>query len=173
MSATTATAPPSFRRYYVRAVAYSVPTAVMATAYLLSPAESTLGFYTLAAQVIPVLLLALALEARVAPLDVLGPSVAAFSVEGSLVFFRVVEGAIVVAALAIAELCALAPVVQDEAASGNARVVVMAIAGGCAAIGVLAFAGWSTTLGAEHAAAVEVRLAAIKKRKRKRRRRRT
>ena len=154
---------------YVRLLPFAIPPAVAVAGLTVGPDESSLRFYEIAAQIIPVLLLVLAVEGRIARLSALrglrayidqaGQDVSArvrtglrmaldanlLEEEVFLAMGRTVYGAVVVLFLAVGEVAALHPVINQSATDGNFRFVFAAILGGLAAISVFAFFGWPSS----------------------------
>jgi hypothetical protein len=134
-------------------VAVLVAAAAYIAGFLLSAPEAELNFYTTAAQVIPVLLLALAIEARVfrppqrkrwSPTtddEPLAAFVARRGKEVNDLADYLAETAVVVAvplSLAVGEIFALLPVMSGDAAGGHAKPVLASILAGLG--GVVGFA---------------------------------
>jgi hypothetical protein len=121
------------------------PLGAMFIGYTGSPAEATLSFYATAAQIIPVLLLVLAVEFqffsyRAIPLpQELGTDRQATRL--AIRLNRMIAALATLTALIIGELAALHPVAIGSALSGNPRVVYAAIGGALGAIVALALAG--------------------------------
>jgi len=126
-------------------------------AAITSPQEATNGFYTTAAQIIPVLLLVLAVELGFFRFRLAAPEQLRMSRGGRLPTARDVEAGMESAELAVSirslvalatllaltvgEFVALHPVAQGDESTGNPRVVYGALAAGVAAIAALAVLG--------------------------------
>ena len=144
---------------------FAATLAAFVLGFVMSPAEAAMGFYDAAAQIIPVLLLVLAVELRFLQLGGLPsatwllavrPEDAAKGVTdragaaarrlerflgegGGVTVVRATIGVGTIVALAAAEFIALHPLSLDDAAAGNPRWIYGALCAATAAIAVLAF----------------------------------
>ena len=144
---------------------FAATLAAFVVGFVMSPDEAAIGFYDATSQIIPVLLLVLAVELRFLHLSGLpspafllalrpedaekGASERASAVArrverffgegGSLPVVRATVGIGTILALAIGEFIALHPLSVDDAATGNPRWIYGALCAGIAAIAVLAF----------------------------------
>ena len=144
----------------------------------LSPAEASMGFYSASAEIIPVLLLTLAVQARLFQLPTMRRVFALWSgiasstsradvddalthVErfgegiGSLRHFleRTVLGVALLGLLVAAQFAALHPLGTGDAGDGNPEVVYIALATGFLMVGALAMTGGIEAVGPEAAPA--------------------
>lgn len=143
---------------------FAATLAAFVAGFVMSPAEAAMGFYDATAQIIPVLLLVLAVELRFLHLSglpsaafllALRPedaekgageraSAAAHRVErfveqgGGAAVVRAVVGIGTILALAVGEFIALHPLSVDDAAAGNPRWIYGALCAATAAIAALA-----------------------------------
>jgi hypothetical protein len=144
---------------------FAATLAAFVAGFVLSPREAAMGFYDATSQIIPVLLLVLAVELRFLHLSGLpsaafllavrpedtekGPTERAtaaarrvehfFGEGGSVTLMRAVVGIGTILALAVGEFIALHPLSTDDAAAGNPRWIYGALCAGTAAIAVLSF----------------------------------
>jgi hypothetical protein len=130
---------PASKAALYRALPVTLGAIIGVVAALAAPSSAQDAFYSTAAQVLPVLLLALAIEARV-----FGGHVRRFPHSKGLALviesMRWLAGAVIVAALIIAEWCALYAVLE-RGGTRDPSIVYLGLAAGFITVGLQAFLG--------------------------------